>query len=192
MDKNVWHVALVQIDLPVTWTNVSGDIAKLHLKQKNFKTSDHLTSRYYVEGIGVIQAINGVSIERKMKTHLKEMPRSFCNIHVAWHEKIGMHPTLASTLGFVDNAFSNLYDDDDDQSFVDYNSRYPMDTKAALYNLYVYTDLISESIVGDSYVLLLQTILIPCHQSGNSQRILATSLHEIGNWNHFEYSHSTV
>ena len=165
LDKNVWHVALVQIDLPVTWTNVSGDIAKLHLKQKDSKTIDHITSRYYAEGLGVIRAINGVLSERRMKTRLKEMPRNFCNIHVARHEKIGMHPTLSSILGFVENAFSNY--DDDDLNFVDYNSRYPMDTKAALYNLYVYTDLISESIVGDSYVPLLQTIPIPHHRSGN-------------------------
>ena len=37
LDKNVWRVALVQINLPVTWTHVSGDIAKLHLKQKRFQ-----------------------------------------------------------------------------------------------------------------------------------------------------------
>lgn len=163
LDRNEWRVALVQIDFPFTWTNVSGDVAKIHLRTRDFRTYGQLPSRFYEEGSELIHEINGLLEHYKLKTRLIELPGKLCKLQVARHEKIGLHPTLAAILGYTDNSFNNLLGD---KRYINYTSRYLMDTKASFYNLFVYTDLVSETLVGDAYVPLLQTVPIQNHQSG--------------------------
>ena len=72
------------------------------------------------------------------------MRKSPCTLH------------LPQSLRYTDNSFTNL---NADKSYVDYQSKYLMDTKASFYNLYVYSDLVAETLVRNTYVPLLQTVL---------------------------------
>ena len=58
-----------------------------------------------------------------------------------------------------------------------------MDTKASFYNLYVYSDPVAETLVGNTYVPLLQTVPL---QSGEliHKEFSITTLYEIANWYH--------
>ena len=82
---------------------------------------------------------------------------------MARHEKVALHPTLAAILGYTDNSFTYL---NADKRYVDYQSRYLMDMKASFYNLYIYSDLVAEMLVANTYVPLLQTVPLQNHQSG--------------------------
>ena len=97
-----------------------------------------------------------------MKTRLSKLPGNLCKLHVAWHEKVALHPTLAAILGYTGNSFTNL---NADKRYVDHQSRYLMDAKASFYNLYIYSDLVAETLVGDTYVPLLQTVPLQNRQS---------------------------
>ena len=163
LDKNEWRVALVQIDLPFTWTNVSGEVAKIHLRHRDFRTFAYIPNRYYEQGADVVHEINTLLEHYKMKTRLSKLPGNLCKLQVARYEKVALHPTLAAILGYTDNSFTNL---NADKRYVDYQSTYLMDTKASFYNLYIYSDLVAETLVGNTYVPLLQTVPLQNHQSG--------------------------
>lgn len=169
LDKARWRVALVQIDFPFSWNNVSGDVAKITLKTGEFRTTANLISKYYSEPGDLVKGINDLFETYGMKSRLTELPGNLCKINLTPHEKVVFHPTLSGILGFKDSTFlgaafprragAEIPDSE-------YFGHHLMDTRASFYNMYVYSDLVAETLVGDTYVPLLQTVPIQTHLAG--------------------------
>lgn len=169
LDKAKWRVALVQIDFPFSWNNVSGEVAKIILKTEDFRTTTKLKSRYYSEPKDLVKGINNLFEGHGMKSRLIELPGNLCMINLTPHETVMFHPTLSGILGFKDSTFSGAVQprtEGDALPDSKYFGIHLMDTRASFYNMYVYSDLVSETLVGDTYVPLLQTVPIQTHLAG--------------------------
>lgn len=169
LDKSRWRVALVQIDFPFSWNNVSGEVAKIALKSDGFRTFAHLKSMYYSEPKDLVKGINDLLKLYRMKSRLTELPGNLCKFTITPHEKVTLHPTLSGILGFKDSTFIYTVQprqEDDEMPDSEFFGEHLMDTRASFYNMYVYSDLVSETLVGDAYVPLLQTVPIQSHLAG--------------------------
>ena len=169
LDKARWRVALVQIDFPFSWNNVSGEVAKIYLKTGDFRATATLKSMYYSEPKDLVKGINYLLEVYDMKSRLAALPGNSCRFTLAPHESVTFHPTLSGILGFNDSVFLGVVHprtEGDELSDSQYFSDHLMDTRSSFYNMYVYSDLVSETLVGDTYVPLLQTVPIQTTVAG--------------------------
>ena len=173
LDRSKWRVALVQIDYPFSWTNISGDVGELVLSKGRLRLRASIPPKYYSTADELLTAINRVLDRADMKTRFYEESAHVCRIKMGRNEAITLHPTLAGILGFNEIEFTSHHPDIGGNStrhsdhIATYFSDYIIDLRASFYNMYVYSDLVSESVVGNTYVPLLQTVPIHANRAGD-------------------------
>ena len=163
LDRSKWRVALVQIDYPSTWTNISGEVGQLVLKTSQFRLRATIPPKYYSTSTDLLYAINKVLTYYGLETRFSEVEGDVCNVQMGKHEKITLHPTLAGILGFERTDFAYHQSEQDINYFF---SDHVIDLRASFYNMYVYSDLVAETLVGNTYVPLLQTVPIRHNDDG--------------------------
>ena len=163
LDKRSWRVALVQIDYPLNWMNISGVISRVDIERgTGFQEEITVPWGYYKDGHVLANTINTLLKNFRLESRVKLLQTELFYLACKRDEKITIHPTLAGLMGFDRRTFVGP-SKDASREFEEYYSVYPWEPRSTMYNIYVYSDLVSETIVGDRYVPLLQTLPVRDH-----------------------------
>ena len=179
-----WEVALVQINYPHSWFNVSGIVSVIKLKKNStnhanpiFSETDvEIPSKYYETVEELVKAIDGLFKRLGMKSTIEISPTDKVILKIYPLEGVKFHRILAAMLGFQKRKFYNpvieqyvlgtdpIFDPPaiarNKRNTEIYVSEYKSDLRIAQYNIYVYCDILKLTLVGDTYVPLLHSIAI--------------------------------
>ena len=166
LDKHSWRVALVQIAYPYSWLNISGDVARVQIKKGTFEKEFEMIPFYYETPVHITGYINSMLKMNKFQSSLEMRSSGHCRITCKDHEQISFHPTLAGILGFDKTtfAYNEEEEEENERGSIVYNSVFKSDVRSSMFHMYIYSDIVSNTVVGDTYVPLLQTLPIRHHQ----------------------------
>ena len=168
LDKALWRVALIEIDYHYTWNNISGDVACLDIKTVNLTTKTLLSNGLYTTPKQLVDAINETLQSYEMRSKLTISNGGRCKFDIAYLERIQLHPTMSGILGFEETTFKSFFapTEQEPEPHRIYSAKYPADTNASFYSIYVYSNIIEDTLVGNTYVPLLQTVPIKTGRRG--------------------------
>lgn len=158
-----WEVALVELVYPRTWQNIGN---KQNDIRYNFIKTDYYAPYEIIKSIpqnnynsihDVVAAIETVSRPDGFSGHFTiDKLTGKCILSLYGQEKVKMDMGLARILGFKDNSYKNVHKDMKRHRQI--VADYPPNLNANLNVIYIYTNLIQTSLVGNSYVPLLRTV----------------------------------
>ena len=151
-------MALVHVDYPHSWTNVSGEIGHVEIKQGTFKAAFKLRPSYYEFPQEIVSELNTSLVKYHFSSFFQALNSGVCRMVCSKGERVTIHPSLAGLLGFERNNFTANISESSEREIVEYYGPHLMDVRSAMYNIYIYSDLVSDTLVGDKYVPLLQTV----------------------------------
>ena len=139
-----WEVALVEINYPRTWYNVSGDTCKVYYTSTHDQElkSVKIPPGYYETVEEILYELRKTlppHILKDVHMYVKSQSRKLV-INCSNGSAIKFNETLARMLGFEE---ANLIRKDTYGTF-------PVDIHRGFYTLYVYTDIVSTQYVGDT------------------------------------------
>lgn len=165
-----WEVALVEINYPYSFYNVLPPHNHVTFgKQRNEHvtvSTTEIPSGFYRSLNGLVEAINNAK-PRNMTGFLKKTlirfdkeddPKDGVAVHLAKKEYIHFRPKLAHMLGLRHSRCANTGEQAPSMKTV--KSSFPPSLGTDLYNLYVYSNIVKETLVGDSLVPLLRTVSV--------------------------------
>ena len=178
---STWEVALVEIFYPFTWENICPPFLQV---QFGFKDSENI-QRYYTVKIenGYYKTVSELVDEINSKRGEYFKGKLFVNpannqvkIILQEGENIAFHKTMAALLGFPDDIFfSNAWSP---RKVI----KAPMnaDVHASMHNIFIYTNIVKETLVGNGYYPLLRIITTAGeHGMNTSQNFLKPYYHEV-------------
>ena len=147
-----WEVALVEINYPRTWYNVSGDTCKVYYtsKQDQELKSVKIPPGYYETVEEILYELRKTlppHILKDVHMYVKSQSRKLV-INCGNGASIKFNETLARMLGFEESKLIRK----------DTYGTFPVDIHRGFYTLYVYTDIVSTQYVGDTLAPLLRTV----------------------------------
>ena len=163
-----WEVALIHISYPHTWLNVEGDKHFLEFDSTidDSTTNDEvkpkrkiiLPEAHYDSGEEIIEQINKLLEKNELKSRF--IFHEFSNkVTVATknNERLKLSPLLSSTLGLYPNwnYEHNTRHGEEGYAYPGVNS---VDLDLTTHNLFVYSDIIEQTILGGHYHPLLAII----------------------------------
>ena len=147
-----WEVALVEINYPRTWYNVSGDTCKVYYKGKHETRleSVKIPPGYYETVEEILYELRKTlppHILEDVHMYVKSQSRKFV-INCSNGAEIKFNEHLSRMLGFEESYLirKNTY------------GSFPVDIHRGFYTLYVYSDIVSTQYVGDTLAPLLRTV----------------------------------
>lgn len=157
LDKRHWRVALVELDFPYTWTNISPDSSTIYVTDTESEVRHgSIPVKHYTDENELIEMINTILLFMNSKSSLEILPGSIVSLTLGSDEKIRFHPTLAHMLGFTVETLNNM---GKDRKVLESAER-RIDLHVNLYNAYLYSDIVESTLVGDVFVPLLRTMPI--------------------------------
>lgn len=178
LNKHEWEVALVQINYPHSWCNVSGETALIEYrtwKWRQFLNYDqyfvNIKQKYYKKIDHLITQINNKRPSH-INSYFEKNSNDKVQLVLSPAESIILHPTLSEMLGFRQYIFENQTPNASSIPFVGNNDEYNEDNKlsfvaalktdlrASLYNIFIYCNIVESTLVGNTYVPLLQAIAV--------------------------------
>ncbi len=168
----IWQCGISEIIYPQSWYNIEREFGKITFFT-NMPGSQHvekcLPSGYYDSEEKLVDEMNqlvpkflkqwaGYSNQDmnvfKLGKNSKKM-RFYLN-NIRGINGIQFHPQLARLLGFVENEFSHGEDEIYEHKLV--RGKYPIDLTAGIQSLYIYSDVVEDSIIGDGKYPLLRIV----------------------------------
>ena len=162
LDKHSWRVALVQIGYPYSWQNISGEVGRVKIQKRQWKKEFSLIPAYYETPSRITDFIAAMLKTYTLRSSIEMRESGHCRITCKDGEQITLHPTLAGILGFDKTTFA-YNEEESTLGSVVYNGVFKSDVRSSLFHMYIYSDLVSTTVVGDTYVPLLQTLPIRHH-----------------------------
>ncbi len=150
--KGEWEIALVEINYPRTWYNVSGDTCKVFYRGRFDEDLEYvqLSPGYYESAEEILHELRRVLpeyVKRNLNMYIKTQSRK-CVINCSNGSGLKFNETLARMLGFEQNSLI----------FKDTYGSFPVDIHRGFYTFYVYSDIVSSQYVGDTLAPLLRTV----------------------------------
>jgi hypothetical protein len=168
-----WEVALVEICYPFSWQHVHFDINEVTFSKLNRRsympraqTRARIPAGYYNNIQEIVDAIEAVKPSWfKGKVEIKDQS-DLVQITLNNRQGVTLHPNLAAMLGFqnyewIQGSKEPTYNEirrrkeNDVETII---SKRKGDIRAAMYNIFVYSNIVQETLVGDTYVPLLRTV----------------------------------
>ena len=168
LPNDEYEVALVEVSFPLIYNNVYSDIGTFYIKFKTGEGTEakemlRISEQYYSSPYELLEEIN------------KQFPSSFkgrlnfqgVKQHVVMttfeFESIKFHPTLANMLGFDKHAMkfdiqNSAMHSTSKRSATRHIAERVCNIHASLFNVYIYTNIVEDQIVGNQLVPLLRTI----------------------------------
>ena len=183
LGKLPWEVALVNISYPHTWYNIENEFSRFNIRKKKYtqdgysrvvsSSSIQIPIGYYRDGMEITEAIN-LSINKVsggiFHSILLYNPQSNkISLELKIDEQIVLPEVLASTLGFDRNDFEwpeNRINDYlrehegliEQTAFKHLQANNCVDLNVKTHNLFIYTNIVKDTLVGDQFVPLLRII----------------------------------
>ena len=166
-----WEVALVEVNYPYSFYNILPPINKLQFGRSNSDATVQVVSRYLEVGFyrslnKLIAVINSKKPNSMRGYFKKELVTYTINslketndgttLYLGKDEFVTLHPTLARMLGFPMDHLTNVGTDAKDRLKIKSSLLPSLGTE--LFNLYIYSNIVKETLVGDTLVPLLRTI----------------------------------
>ncbi len=115
--KGEWEVALVEINYPRTWYNISGDTCKIYYQGKHDQEleSTQIPSGYYESAEEILHELRRALpeyVKRNLEMYIKSKSRK-CVINCSHGTGILFNETLSRMLGFVESTLktqTSLFD----------------------------------------------------------------------------------
>lgn len=153
-----WEVALVELFYPHTWENIhspflSVKFGALSTEGKLQYYKEKLASGYYSKVEDLVNEINSLKPEQfngKLSVN-KANKRIKIRLHTG--EAIEFHPIMAKLLGFNDTFYINI--EGETRHIIAPNIA---NIHASMQNIYVYSNVVKETLVGNGYYPLLRII----------------------------------
>ena len=188
-----WECALSEIFYPHSWYNIKGPLTRFEVKcghglRRSYKVAVSIAKGFYTpksladEMNSRFKAITTAPFYGRVK-FLESV--GIMKITLRHGETLTVHSHLAQLMGFDRKVFR--YKAGTQVSANDYvfRSNRASDLNANLHQIYVYSDLVKETLVGDSYVPLLAVL--------NVRGWLGDNMHEVFQNPHYtETSGSTI
>lgn len=173
-----WEVSLVSISYPHTWYNVEVSDAFIDIYMSNgHKSRRRFAPGYYNDGKEIIKKLNVILGEHELVTRFNyDIQSNAVSIDMYNGEHIKLSRGLAAMLGFhnrdldyedlgvsavtVSNPENPYANPDDAPPIV---ARYRsadsiVDLSLRTHNLFIYTNIVKETLVGNTYMPLLRTV----------------------------------
>jgi hypothetical protein len=176
--EGVWEVALSEIHYPHTFLNIESEHAWIkcfkrisgHAVQVSPKLS--LESGYY-SGEEIYRELND-KISRSFKGYRGKFKYNARNnkltIALNPREKIQIGPRLARSLGFMS---STVYGNLSGTNKVSVSAEFSIDLNLAVHNIYVYTDIVKDTLVGNIYTTLLRIVSVESKPGTHISRVFS-------------------
>jgi hypothetical protein len=172
-----WEVALVEICYPFSWDNVHTDLRVINYKRP-LPSSDlrvelgtsqkKIPQAYYSNLQDLIEAINDVKPRWFKGTF--QLRDDIVELALADSQSITLHPQLSAILGFKTNHWvqgehplllpppKGWSTSSEVENLDIIKASYKGDIRVNMYNMFVYSNIVKETLVGDSFVPLLRTV----------------------------------
>lgn len=175
-----WEVSLVSISYPHTWYNVEVSDAYIDLYIESRKIRRRFAPGYYNSGQEIVDRLNTV-IERFSSNYTTrfsyDQQSNKVTVTIGDDERVKLPKGLSALLGFHirDFNFNNLFEStirasNPDNPLRDPNEPRPplpprqltadngVDLSLKTHNIFVYTNIIKDTLVGNVYMPLLRTV----------------------------------
>ena len=169
LDSTKWEVGLVEINYPHSFDNIFPPMTKVvfgfydHVNQYPVEKVRELEAAYYNSIEDIINSINEMS-PPSFRGHFDyaKKGRKHVKLVLFAGESVQIHPLVAQILGFEKHKwrYALHWDMDEVPDRYRYKASFLGDIRALMYNMYIYSNLVRESLVGDSYVPLLRTVSV--------------------------------
>lgn len=183
LEQDAWEVALVQMNYPHSWCNISDEIGEITISKDTYEHGTILQrtifipAGYYTDVHKLLELIQSMLKSIGMKSTLEQNPKNEIMIKIYPGESIKFHKVLAAMLGFQRKGFLSTHEEvfaniDYDPflgapgSIINkrntklYHANQKFDLRVSQYNIYVYCDILKLTLVGNTYVPLLHSIAI--------------------------------
>lgn len=188
LDKQHWEVALVQINFPISWYIISGKKyyvdffpRALYMNSNVEKRRRRVPRGNYRDMRELVDTLNDVKGD-EVESYFKVTQTNKVSLVVAPYEHVALSPALAKVLGFTygDKPLAidspPYMDATEDFLFSHNNSEWMISFKLEeeiprtfvasthsnldghVFNVYVYCNIVEPTLVGDTYVPLIDTI----------------------------------
>ena len=155
LDKEKWQVGLAEICFPNGFNNILNEECDMYL-YKNIRANPASKSKitiaagFYRNGVELCKTLNS-AINEKNHKHVQFMydgRNDTASIKVEENRKLIMSESLTNKLGFEMNTFTSGTHDASKSTDLHYDTHY----------MYIYSNVVNEIPVGNSYVKLLRTV----------------------------------
>lgn len=156
-----WECALTEIFYPHTWYNIKGPLTQFEIRytsgSKRQRSSLEIPKGYYTPSSFVEQFNKTLARVNTFHGRLEFIPAwGHLVITLNKGESITIHQDLSQMLGFVRKVFRRRKDSEDDVLLI--ASGKSVDLNASLHQIYIYSDIINETLVGNKFVPLLRIV----------------------------------
>ena len=168
-----YEVALCEIHFPHTWLNIKPPMLGVTFTAlKNEKMWEERRVEYhrkidegYYETVDyLLEAVNEQNFTSFWGSFKIRQANNYVKLVLHPRERVVLHEDLAAMLGFENRDMGNY--DYDDRSMV-HKAKYMPDIHAVLHNLYVYSNIVKHTLVGNEYFPLLRIIDARGQHGGN-------------------------
>jgi hypothetical protein len=155
LNKDEWKVAIVDMNFVLSWFNVTMENCLVIL---NGPLTDeirlHIPLNRYENAAALVKAINSLLKSVSFHSYF-QLSHTRVTVWIQPHERITLHDITAAMLGFRENKFehTSTY-----RGMTPISSARPTNVHLPLQNIYVYSNLVKEIPVGDTYAPLLQVV----------------------------------
>ena len=167
LSSSQWEVSLCEISYPHSWDNIYPAINKITFFFRENRDGFSILQReveiprgYYTTLEELVESINNEKPpEFKGSVGFEKASRKRVKIILHTFEGIEMHPTIAGILGFDENKWFCKYSElspFEDRTRI--KASRPGDIRALSYNMYIYSNIVKDNLVGDRLVPLLRTV----------------------------------
>ena len=169
-----WEVALVSIEHPSRWENISSDYCRFSAKTESGKWREGgVPPGFYSSNEDFVKALNDALYSMHNDAGMGQQPvqynkyneKAYMKLHP--HFTVRLHDGIAQVLGYGETTTINGPDWA--------KPEYGVDVNHGVHSLYVYCDLVEDQIVGDSTVKVIRTI--PLKHKPGVVAPLATHFH---------------
>lgn len=162
LDKDAWKVAVVDVSYVVSWFNVTMEtcavITRTTRNGQNKEVRRHIPLRHYADASSLAQAINTMLVRdsgfASSMVWLGDA-KNKARILIQPDESLTLHELTAAMLGYRQNSFEHS---GSTRIATRFDSTNPPNVHLPIQNIYIYSNLVEEIPVGDTYAPLLQVV----------------------------------
>jgi hypothetical protein len=168
VDKDKWKVAIVDISYVTSWFNVTMDTCAVIIRGKDIaETKQHIPLKHYSDVQSLVNAIMTI-LDASSVTSYIMYHNNRVVIYVQHGTSLTLHDMTAAMLGFRITHFdaSTL---PGEHLNTPYRATLSPNVHLPLQHLYIYSNLVEQVVVGDTYAPLLQVVPVQNGSFGTVQ-----------------------
>ena len=176
-----WSVALCEINYPHTWYNLEESDSWIDVIRGNrIRETFKIENGYYANGTELVKSLNSLLDKLEMSSAFRYSKHSnIVRVYIDPDENIFLTPKLGAMLGFSIHQFVYELMEGTPDNIKRLRATQGVDLNLNMHNLFVYTNIVRYTLVGNMYMPLLRTVATSEGNRGKYVCVNYTSPHYV-------------